>query len=87
MRQHTKCTIANLFLILLVWALLVAVPNVVAGRVLSLWLNIPIALVALVLSGYTVQHLLSGIVNRAICGELPTTMHQKGTNGNGDVGA
>ncbi len=68
MKKTTVCTIINLTLIGIVWLLIVGLPNLIVGRVLAWWINILLAVIGLITSGYFVQYILSPIVNRAVMG-------------------
>ena len=63
MKPETACNVVNLMCVGLLWVALVAVPNVVHGAMFPIGVEILLVLVALPISGYIVQHTISGFVN------------------------
>ena len=70
MRDTTVCNVVNLLLVFLLWAALVIVPNWIHGRLLPIWVNLPLAVLGIFASGYVVQYLISPHVNNLIMGEI-----------------
>ena len=68
MKKQTLCGIINLMLFAIVWFVMVALPNVLAGHILAWWINLILVLGTFVPAGYIVQYGLSGFVNRLIMG-------------------
>ena len=67
MKNRAKlCNIINLLWVLIAWAVIITVPNILAGRILPWWANGAILVAGLPVAGYIVDHFLSARINRFI---------------------
>lgn len=69
MKRTTLCSVINLTLLGLVWGAIVSVPNLIAGRLLTWWINVLLVVFGLIVAGYLTQYVLSPVVNRTVMRE------------------